>query len=138
MHPISFSFSNFTTNLEAEMERESELSRTSAEPFNMGYNEHNKVYLKFGNTEGKDKQNQNQSIVKVDHEIGKNVEGGILLNLTLKLHLSVFYKVWGKIWVPDVWQRSNAYCWDLVVGVMPDTGSGRLIITATKNCKYSY
>ncbi|XVF67299.1 hypothetical protein PTKIN_Ptkin10aG0110000 [Pterospermum kingtungense] len=107
------------------------LSTVSIEPFNVGAKEHKKVNVKFGHTgwEG------NQPIVRkeVVNEIGKQVERG-QLHLGVRLDIWVTYRKWGSFWKSSLLGIPDSYCWDLLVGVMPETTQGRLILSRPKHC----
>ncbi|XWS54575.1 hypothetical protein CRYUN_Cryun10bG0100700 [Craigia yunnanensis] len=111
------------------------LSTASIEPFALGAREHKRVHVKFGNTgwEG------NQPIVRkqVVNEIGKQVEHG-MLHLGMRLDLSVTYKKWGSFWKGSLLELPDSYCWNLLVGVMPETGMGRLILSRPEPCYELY
>ncbi|XVF67287.1 hypothetical protein PTKIN_Ptkin10aG0108800 [Pterospermum kingtungense] len=107
------------------------LSIVSIEPFHLGAQEHKKVHVKFGHTgwEG------NQPIVRTEvvNEIVKQVERGVL-HLGVRLDIWVTYRKWGSLWKGSVLGLPVTYCWDLLVGVIPETGKGRLILSRPKHC----
>lgn len=112
-------------------EKEDVLSTVSIEPFSLGAKEHKRVHVKFGNTgwEG------NQPIVRkeVVDAIGKKVERG-MLHLSMRLDVWVTYKKWGSFWKNNLLGMPDSYCWNLLVGVIPETGMGKLILSRPMKC----
>ncbi|OMO68701.1 hypothetical protein COLO4_29473 [Corchorus olitorius] len=157
MNLTSFSLSNFSINWEADFAfgcqdcdadetqytdieahinyngKDIAFSKVSIEPFRLGTNEQKKVHVKFGN---------NLPILKDgilflgddDDNIGKNMDWKPL-HMTMKLEVDLSYKLWGPIWIGNG-KLGDPYCWDLFLGVIPETGDGKLILSSPIECPH--
>ncbi|OMO50018.1 hypothetical protein CCACVL1_30689 [Corchorus capsularis] len=146
MNPTSFSLSNFSVNWEADFtfgcqdcdadeteyydiqvninyndKDDIAFSKVFIEPFQLGTNEQKKVHAKFGNDLG---------ILKD----GKKMDWKPLhMTMELKPMLSYKLMLMGPVWIPSGIVM-DSHCWDLFLGVILDTGGGKLILSSPIEC----
>ncbi|GLT97993.1 hypothetical protein SLE2022_155300 [Rubroshorea leprosula] len=106
---------------------DNKLAAAKEKAFSLRANETKTVQMRFMNTELEADQSGVEDEVVIG-EISRELENG-MMHFSLRIDFEVLSEKWGLRF-----SDMESYCWDLMAGVDPSTGKGRLITAQGVDC----